>query len=1047
MTELVSMSKKTVPNWRKTIEQMISKDEANFAIYHLGFNQGKEAVEMDGEKTDIDELKADALLAAVPSGETKLDVNIDDTIRISPQESKIDDDHFLAGYVAGVVSGLTDESYIARIREDHYEVVKPEEKVEGGLFEGQEKKEDVELEDLEPGKSYLIPDDVGSAQKAFDIFLNASEEGMPGLCFTEKFPSKLKERYPDISSPIFWLSTANGTEEVRTIEPENFSDEMLEISKAFLERKQGIFMLHGIDLLLSHLEFDTILETLQDIQNLNSEEKGIFLLAVDLGSIGRDNSKRLEAEFEIKGAEESKEACPECDSEFISDLSSCPVCGSDLLGKDEEGVNKAERTVGEKMTSIYNLIYRAEELEIDTRKSYQLVSQARGELKVGDIGEAERLLTDAIEDIFESIVTAVEDDILEDSEDFEDLDLVEKTRSLIHGLKESEEVGEDIDDLVEEMEELERSLSEEEPETREDKEEIEEEAEEVVDIDGEIEELEDLIEEEREEGAGEISDLIDDVEDVLEKGKEKGIELTDLEEELEEIEEDISERDKEENLDRLKDLREEGKASLKFIPIVSEIEKKIEEEGDGELEEYHAKLEELKEEFESGDMEGAIKKGEELRENVDMIIKMTEAEEEEEPVVYECPNCGAEIGEDENSCDNCGVVFEEEELEENEEEEKNIENLAEEALDEAKERLATLRGTKLGLGKLKRSVRRSNQAKKEAGYQEAKDFADEALKAGDDLEEILELCNEAEIKLAESVEKGLIKDEKSHESELERYKRATNIGVYGAVKENLEDLVKELEDLEKEDEGDRNIAKEVRGMIKYMKELHADIEKSGIELQKIEQYFEEAIPKVKAEAYEDAFEILSEGKEDLLGELDSELKDKIGSLRERLDGSDIEVGEDRVRIFIDEIEKIWESGEYKTALELLSKTSELIRKLKESKSEIERRILTVSQIIEDIENVGFDVEKEKGMLSDVREMDEVDELREEIEKIKTSLTAKLNDRIRREVEEAEERFKDVPHEKVSIMLNRLTRAELGRRGDNLGKMTWCWKKYRDLFEN
>jgi len=586
-----------------------------------------------------------------------------------------------------------------------------------------------------------------------------------------------------------------------------------------------------------------------------------------------------------RGEEGSETVCPGCDSVVISDLDSCPVCGTEILGKDQRGVKKSERAVSEKITNIYNLIYRAEELEIDTMKSYQLVSQAKGELKVGDIEEAKTLLDEAIEYIFRSIVTALEDDIRNDSEDFEDLDLVEKTQSLIHDLKGSEEVREEIEDLIGDMEELEKSLSEKGSQAGEDKEEVEK----------------------LEEGPKEIDDIQGEIEELSEVLEEKG--------------------------------------------------------------------------------------------------------------------------------------------------EKDIEKLAEEALDEAKERLVDLRGSDLGLDNIKRSFRRASKAKKDAKYQEAKDIADEAIKAGDDLDEILELCDEAEKKLTELAEKGLIKDEKSYESELKRYRTATNIGVYGLVKKNLEDLIKELENLEKEpeEEGDRNIVVEVKGMIKDMKELHASIEKSGIELQMIERYFEEAIPNVKAKVkskdYEEAFETLYEGKKDLLERLDGEIKDEIESLRERIDSSDIEGGENRVRMFIDEIERLWQSREYKAALELLLRASDLIRSLKESSSKTEREMLTLSQIIEDLQDLKFDLEKEKGMLSDAREMERIDEVKEKIGEIKKSLSSNLNDRIKREVEEAEERFEDVPHEKVSIVLDRLARAESGRRGDDLGKMSWYWEKYRDLFED
>ncbi len=370
MTDLVSMPKNIVPYLRMIIEQMGSNDEANFAIYHLGFKWGKETVEMSGEKSDIDELKTKTVLTAIHSGITNFDVDINETIRISPYDSIIDDDFFLAGYAAGVVSSLLGEYHIAKIRDGYYDVVKSEKKIKSGLFKEKEKKEGIELENLKQGGSYLIVDDSKDAQRTFDAFLDALQEGMPGLCFTRKFPSKLKERYPEIDSPIFWLSTVDGTEEVKTIKPKDFSDEVTKISSAFLKMKHGIFILHGIEFLITYLEFDEILKTLREVRDLNSAEDGIFLLSVDPEYMDEDNFSRLENEFEV-----------------------------------------TEKKLGKKMTFIYNLVFWAEEMEIDTLKSYQLISRARDELKVGDIEESERLLNDAIECIFDPFVTALEKDV------------------------------------------------------------------------------------------------------------------------------------------------------------------------------------------------------------------------------------------------------------------------------------------------------------------------------------------------------------------------------------------------------------------------------------------------------------------------------------------------------------------------------------------------------------------------------------------------------------------------------------------------------------
>lgn len=144
---------------------------------------------------------------------------------------------------------------------------------------------------------------------------------------------------------------------------------------------------------------------------------------------------------------------------------------------------------------------------------------------------------------------------------------------------------------------------------------------------------------------------------------------------------------------------------------------------------------------------------------------------------------------------------------------------------------------------------------------------------------------------------------------------------------------------------------------------------------------------------------------------------------------------------------MWRNGDHNAALEHLLKTSELVRSLEESGSEKERRTLTASQIVEDAKSFEFDIKKEKRSLKEAREMDEVEDVKENIDNIKANLASKLNDRIKEEVEEVEDRLEDTPREKASIMLDRLTRAETGRRRADIGKMIWYWKKYMELFED
>ncbi len=299
MTDLVSMPIKIIPHLRTTIEQMGGKNEGNFAIYHLGFEWGKETVEISGEKSDIGELKTKTVLTAIHSGITNFEVDIDDSIKIKPYDSNIEDDYFLAGYAAGVVSELMGEYHIARIKDGQYEVVKSEKKIDGEMFKESGAREKVELENLELGGSYLIAEEAKEAQRSFKTFVNALKEGMPGLCFTRKFPSKLKEKYPDLSCPIFWLSIVDSTEDVKTIKPENLDNEMIKILKAFLKIKQGIVIMHGIEFLISYMEFEDLINTLQKMRELISEEGGILLLPANTESITEDDFNTLKTEFKM----------------------------------------------------------------------------------------------------------------------------------------------------------------------------------------------------------------------------------------------------------------------------------------------------------------------------------------------------------------------------------------------------------------------------------------------------------------------------------------------------------------------------------------------------------------------------------------------------------------------------------------------------------------------------------------------------------------------------------------------------------------------------
>lgn len=289
---------------RTTIEEMSNEKEADFTIYQLGSEWGKETVRISGEESDMEELKTKAVLTAVHSGITNIEIKIEDEyIEVKPFNSKIDDDYFLAGYVSGIISELLGEYHVAKITEDHLEVRPWEKEMDEQISEEEEvePEELVDFEDLVKGESYLIEDDAEEAPKTFDLFLNAVEEDIPGLCMTTMFPSKIKDAGEGIDHDFstFWLSRVEGSEEVNSITTERFSEQAVKIATSFLKVKHGIFMLHGVEFLFEHTDKNEVIKAVQTIKDLTSIHDGIFLVSLDQEKIGEKEFNLVKSELEV----------------------------------------------------------------------------------------------------------------------------------------------------------------------------------------------------------------------------------------------------------------------------------------------------------------------------------------------------------------------------------------------------------------------------------------------------------------------------------------------------------------------------------------------------------------------------------------------------------------------------------------------------------------------------------------------------------------------------------------------------------------------------
>lgn len=300
MTNLVSMPTEIIPYLRKTIEQTSGEEEANFAVYQLGREWGKETARMSGEECTMDELATKATLTAVHSGLTNLDIDVGETISVTPYESKIDDRFFLGGFLSGVVSEFLDEDYVAKLKDGYFELIESSSSLEEELSKAESKMGRGESpKDLDNGESYLIIDDVKRAPITFNLFLDAVEDDVPGLCFTRIFPPKIREKFAEEDFPIFWLSTVDGAENINTIKPKNFQDRILKIISAFLKSQQGIFMIHGLEYLISNNEFKDVLNFIQQVRDTTSVNDGIFLLSVDPKAMDDKDFNSIKSELKV----------------------------------------------------------------------------------------------------------------------------------------------------------------------------------------------------------------------------------------------------------------------------------------------------------------------------------------------------------------------------------------------------------------------------------------------------------------------------------------------------------------------------------------------------------------------------------------------------------------------------------------------------------------------------------------------------------------------------------------------------------------------------
>ncbi len=151
----------------------------------------------------------------------------------------------------------------------------------------------------------------------------------------------------------------------------------------------------------------------------------------------------------------------------------------------------------------------------------------------------------------------------------------------------------------------------------------------------------------------------------------------------------------------------------------------------------------------------------------------------EETVVFECPLCGAEVGENETECPGCGAIFEEDD---EEPEEETIEDKFERLFPQARENLNRLRKTPVSENMIKDLIKQSVLARNEGNYSKAVNRAQEAIEISDRIFIFVETIHEAKEYLKE-----IKKDGGNYKMYLEALVKAKEMMEKGEIEEGLEE--------------------------------------------------------------------------------------------------------------------------------------------------------------------------------------------------------------------------------------------------------------------
>ena len=130
---------------------------------------------------------------------------------------------------------------------------------------------------LERAQTYAILDRDGA--HAFEIFRDLVTHGAQGLCITRRSPKVVTAKYALERTPILWLSRL--TTEKNSVPPSPLEKVALAVEQFVSLGSNSVVMLDGVEYLIAHNDFASVLGLLHDLNELVGLHDAILLLPMD----------------------------------------------------------------------------------------------------------------------------------------------------------------------------------------------------------------------------------------------------------------------------------------------------------------------------------------------------------------------------------------------------------------------------------------------------------------------------------------------------------------------------------------------------------------------------------------------------------------------------------------------------------------------------------------------------------------------------------------------------------------------------------------------